>query len=420
MKEVRLIATEFFEARGKLHEARRISEAEAEISATDDEDFETFYGAWEPTLYAATMADDRYFALLIGGPRWDDPYTIILTRDAEAQTFSRLDVRRELRDVRVVPRTDDVGEPSYVTLSLNGDIYVISPKGAEHSVIPGTQAESDDAPEILFSSILPVGDQWLVAGSEGFLRLGKEKSWQDISPPLETKHPYKVPDWTILGTNRDGDIFIVATQAASTRHFNLYPGHPLYREDMSEEQEFQLQKKLYAEMDSYPRLKTLFTGRPGAWKQQALPDRIARSLPAYSYVADIESGGNEADYVIGSDGLVMKGNPQAGFTDISSITDREKNFKDGACWRNEMILATGTELFRFDGHFAKPFAPKVKMRSAPFVLQPSAIFVQNDKLYVFDYGLRYYTFDDQGWNQHDIPKELSQRPFKGGGGKGPP
>jgi hypothetical protein len=43
---------------------------------------------------------------LIGGPRWGDPHTIILTRDAEAQTFSRLDVRRELRGVRVVPRAD--------------------------------------------------------------------------------------------------------------------------------------------------------------------------------------------------------------------------------------------------------------------------------------------------------------------------
>ncbi|MCW1411435.1 hypothetical protein OLZ32_24495 [Rhizobium sp. 1AS11] len=109
LKEVRLTAAVFFEARGKPHESRRISEAEAEITATEEEDFEELYGAWEPTLYAAAMADDRYFALLIGGPRWDDPYTIILTRDAEAQTFSRLDVRRELRDVRVVPRTDDVG-----------------------------------------------------------------------------------------------------------------------------------------------------------------------------------------------------------------------------------------------------------------------------------------------------------------------
>ncbi|OWV72443.1 hypothetical protein ATY76_06350 [Rhizobium sp. R339] len=380
----------------------------------DDEDFEELYGAWEPTLYAAVMADDRYFALLLGGPRWDDPYTIILTRDVKAQTFSRLDVRRELRDIRVVPQPDGAGEPSYVTLSLNGDIYVISPNGAEHSIIPGTQAESDDAPEILFSSILPVEDQWLVAGGDGFLKLGKEKSWQDVSPPLQTEYPYKAPDWTIIGANRAGDIFIVGTQTVNTRHFNLYPGHPLYRKDMPDEERFELKKKLYAEMDSYPRLKTLFTGQPESWTQQKLPDRIARSLPAYSYVADVESDGSDADYVIGSDGLVMKGNPQAGFSDISSIADREKNFKDGARLRNDLILATGTELFRFDGHVAKPFAPKVKMRSAPFVLQPSAIFVHNEKLYVFDYGLRYYILDDEGWHQYDIPKELSARPFKGG------
>lgn len=254
-----------------------------------------------------------------------------------------------------MPRTDDIAEPSYVTPSLNGDIYVISPKGAEHSVIPGTQAESDDAPEILFSSILPVGDLWLVAGSKGFLKLGKGKSWQDVSPHLSAEYPYKMPDWTIIGTNQAGDIFIVGTQAAIARHFNLYPGHPLYRKDMPDEERFELKKKLYAEMDRYPRLKTPFTGRPGAWKQQVSSDRIARSLPAYSYVADVESDGTEADYVIGSDGLVMKGNPQAGFTEISSIADREKNFKDGVRWHKDLILATGTELFRFDGHVATPF-----------------------------------------------------------------
>ena len=57
----------------------------------DEEDFEELYGTWEPKLYQATMSEnDRYFAALVGGPRWDDPYTIILTRDVVEQTFSRL------------------------------------------------------------------------------------------------------------------------------------------------------------------------------------------------------------------------------------------------------------------------------------------------------------------------------------------
>ncbi|MGR9431749.1 hypothetical protein [Rhizobium leguminosarum] len=34
---------------------------------------------------------------------------------------------------------------------MNGDIYAISSKGGEHTLILGMQAESDDAPEILFS-----------------------------------------------------------------------------------------------------------------------------------------------------------------------------------------------------------------------------------------------------------------------------
>ncbi|MGO8190051.1 hypothetical protein AB9F38_35615, partial [Rhizobium leguminosarum] len=67
-------------------------------------------------------------------------------------------------------------------------------------------------------------------------------SFRKPSPP--TEYPYKVPDWTILGTNQNGDIFIVGTQAANARHFNLYPGHPLYRKDMPDEERFELKKKL--------------------------------------------------------------------------------------------------------------------------------------------------------------------------------
>ncbi|MBB3947532.1 hypothetical protein GGQ73_003500 [Rhizobium skierniewicense] len=84
-----------------------------------DGGFEELYGEWDPRLYHAAMADDdRHFAVLVGGPRWDDPYTIILTRDTEKQTFSRSDVRRELRDIRVLPSSTDGGLPSYVTISL--------------------------------------------------------------------------------------------------------------------------------------------------------------------------------------------------------------------------------------------------------------------------------------------------------------
>ncbi|MBB4481148.1 hypothetical protein GGE46_003744 [Rhizobium etli] len=35
----------------------------------DDNDFEGLYGAWEPSPYGSATAANRYFALLVGGPR---------------------------------------------------------------------------------------------------------------------------------------------------------------------------------------------------------------------------------------------------------------------------------------------------------------------------------------------------------------
>ncbi|TCM53173.1 hypothetical protein C8J36_107135 [Rhizobium sp. PP-F2F-G48] len=384
----------------------------------DEGNFEELYGAWEPKLYAAAMAEnDRYFALLLGGTRWDDPYTIILTRDAVGQTFSRSDVRRELRDIRVLPSSDSNAYPSYVTISRSGDIYVVRPAGSEHFVIPRTQAESEDAPDIEFNSIFPVGDNWLVSGSDGVMKLGKSTTWEDVAPKLETKYPYSPPKWSILGANANGDISVIAVEMSNTRYFNLYPGHELYRDDMSEDEEDELQAKLYAEQKTYPMLTTLFTGRPGAWKRQELPQRIASSLPAYPYVSGQVSGKTGRDYIFGSDGLIMEAMPSVDFSEIGSLPDREKHYSSGAFWRGDLILVAGSELLRFDGHLTTPFSPKVRVKLGSPRVQPSAVFGRDEKLYVFDYGLRYFILDGNEWNQREIPTDLTERPFKGGGEK---
>lgn len=140
------------------------------------------------------------------------------------QTFSRSDVRRELRDIRVIPSSKSDTGPSYVTISLQGDIYVVGPDGSQHFIIPGTQAESDTAAEFDFRSILPYDDRWLVAGSGNFLKLGKDASWEDVSPSVKTEYPYSETEWAILGENVKGEIFIVAIQIPDQRYFNLYPG----------------------------------------------------------------------------------------------------------------------------------------------------------------------------------------------------
>lgn len=380
----------------------------------DDEDFEELYGKWEPTLYHAAMADnDSQFAVLVGGPRWDDPYTIILVRDTARQTFSRSDVRRELRDIRVVPSSKGDAEPSYVTISLQGDIYVVGPEGSRHFIIPGTRAENADAPEIDFRSILPYDDRWLAAGGENFLKLGKDETWEDVSPSLETEYPYSKAEWSIRGANNKGEIYIIATQRPNQRYFNLYPGHPLYRSDMSDDERFALKKKLRAEKGSYPVLTTLFTGTPYNWKRQQLPERIARTPPPYAWVSAITSDERGNDYVVGSDGLVMIGTPESGFSEISSLPDREKHFSDAAYLDGDLVLTADSEMFCFDGHLAKTFTPKVKLPLGGKRVQPSAVFARDDRLYVFDYNHRVFTLIGEKWKEYVIPSELTERPFRG-------
>ena len=378
------------------------------------ESFEELYDEWNPKLYAAAIAEnDSFFAVLLGGPRWDDPYTIILKRDVIGQTFSRSDVRRELRDIQVLPAEDKDAAPSYVTISLNGEIYIVSSQGSEHSVIPGSRAESDDAPDIEFNSIFPFDGRWLVAGSDGFLKLGKDAIWEEAAPALKSEYPYRQPKWSILGVNGEGDIFVVATQAVDTRYFNLYPGHPLYRKDMSGDEVLSLQRKLSAERNSFPQLTTLFSGRRNAWKQQELPPRIASAMSDYPYVASFVNGVTGSDYVIGSDGLVMEGTPPRGLSEVSSIPDREKNFFGGAFWRRNLVLIADSEIFHFDGHLAKSFTPKVKIKLGSRRVQPSAIFARNEKLYVFDYGLRYFIFDGQEWVSATYRRTCRSGPLKG-------
>ncbi|MGV1755266.1 hypothetical protein [Agrobacterium sp. CG674] len=379
-----------------------------------DGGIEDRYEEWDPRLYHAAMADnDRHFAVLVGGPRWDDPYTIILMRDTVGQTFSRSDVRRELRDIRVIPSSDENAQRSYVTVSLQGDIYVVGQESSQHFVIPGTRAESEDGAEIDFRSILPFDNRWLAAGNENFLKLGINGVWEDVAPRLETVFPYSKTEWSILGANKPGEIYLVAVQRPDQRSFNLYPGHPLYRKDMPDDERFALIKKLRAKKDSHPLLTTLFTGKPGNWKRHELPQRIAQSLPAYAWLSGLTSDGKGNDYVVGSDGLVMIGTPESGFVEISSLPDREKNYSDAVHFANELVLTADSELFRFDGHLAKTFTPNVKLKLGSNRVQPSSIFARENRLHIFDYGNRIFSFVDGEWKEYVIPGELTERPFKG-------
>ncbi len=74
-------------------------------------------------------------------------------------------------------------------------------------------------------------------------------------------------------------------------------------------------------------------------------------------------------------------------------------------------------MFRFDGHLAMPFSPKVNLKLGRYEGAAARHHRPRRQALMFDYGLRYYTLSDAGWQQYHIPEELSERPFRGGGRK---
>ncbi|WP_337270457.1 hypothetical protein [Oryzifoliimicrobium ureilyticus] len=379
---------------------------------SDDEDFEELYGRWEPSLYNAVMVSERYFALLVGGPRWDDPYTIVLRRDTIDRTFDRDDVRRQLNDIQVYAAPQD-GEPSYVALSVSGDIYIFHPETTEHFIIPGTKAETEDAPDISFYTITPIGDQFLVAGNRGWLKLGHDKTWQDVAPQVDVPPAYKQPQFRIIGKDHNGELYLEVKLTPDRRQFLLYPGHPLYREDMPEEEEEAIEAKLDKEFKSYPDLMMMYTGSPGNWKKHDLPDRVAKVKEDAVSLSNVCTDQKGFDYVLGDKGLIMKGSAQSGFTDISFLGDRNTRISFGEFLGDKMIVTTSDGVSQFDGHMLSPFSPKIKVNAPPYLVQTSNLQIEGGKAYLFDYQLRYFWTDGATWDQYDIPKELSERPFKG-------
>lgn len=72
-------------------------------------------------------------------------------------------------------------------------------------------------------------------------------------------------------------------------------------------------------------------------------------------------------------------------------------------------------MFRVDSCLAKPFSPEIKVKPGSPRIQPSEMFARGKKLHVFDYHLRYFSFDDDEWSKGEIPANMTERPFKCGG-----
>jgi hypothetical protein len=312
------------------------------------------------------------------------------------------------------PGETAVHQAEYVILSLSGDIYYIG-QDLVQTTIPGTQTEDPEGEETYSYGFVWTGTEYLVAGEWGFLRAGLGRDWRDEAPEIPEQYPYGQPSWRVLGTDRSGTIYIAAYRRANPRHFNFYPGHPEYRDGLSEDEIWEKTKALRDEQDSYPQLLKLYAGKPGAWQEIPLPDHIAGSTAAqqYTYVSSVVPKNDDTCFILGSDGLILEGSPASGFKVVSSLVDRQYHLNAGTWYRGELVVSAHGTLLRFDGHLLSPFLPKPKVNNPPYFPQTAALHATDGNLFLFDFTMRYRVFDGERWQNVEIPDALQERPFKG-------
>jgi hypothetical protein len=384
---------------------------------THDPDWEELYGPWEPSIVAAHVVDEQKFAIAVGGPRFDDPFTVVLTFDqSQDQPWSRFEMRREITSLRGVGVGErDSGDEIYAALSLSGDIYYIGSE-IERITIPGTETENPSGKASALYSFAWTGGEVLVGGAFGVLLSGKGRNWRSVSPQISLDYPYGEPVWYILGQDSSGAVYLYARQEPNPRHFMLYPGHPLFRPQMPEVEKRETEKRLEDEEDEYrakgPR-RRLFVGTPANWIEVTLPRVPALSASHNGGITGLHFDGPDDVWLVGNDGLILRGSPEKGFSDVSFKGDRGKQLSGVVRFQQQILVWADSELLVFNGHLLLPFKPKVKIQKPPFVVQPSSVQIYGKRLFLFDYQNRIHRFDGESWEEIVIPPELLEREFKG-------
>ncbi len=147
------------------------------------------------------------------------------------------------------------------------------------------------------------------------------------------------------------------------------------------------------------------------WQVVAMP-RSGKFYPEPATLADIFIESKDKVWAVGDNGVILVGNADLGFQDVSFKGDSEKlisitKFKD------RMVLASDYGLHWFDGHLLSPLKPVLDPTVNKNIPTPIKVQTVDDMLYYFDAKHGVHSFDGERWTEIDIPSELLQRDFKG-------
>jgi hypothetical protein len=333
----------------------------------------------------------------------DDPFSIVLTYDGSLpQPWGRTDVPRLIRSIAIDPA--DPG--TFVVMSDEGDVYFLRPDRTVHEKIPGSGLYSPDSTGLGAMNVLILFRSKLVAfglGSQAYIRLAGGWTW--LNPSGVGSGDDTLGFNTVAAAGYDGDKLIcagvsMARQERMSADFGRLLAEAGQRGDLAEVNRLMNLRRSQDRKDE-PQVHVFLDDR---WRQIALPRSVVLKS-VFVERADIV-------WLVGLQGAIFKGNPEDGFQEVGFRGDTDDLYSITK-FRQDMILASGYRLRRFDGHVLWPLRPRLDPAINNSVPTPLKLQTVGDVMFYFDYKHGVCRWDGKTWDWIDFPPGLLDREFKG-------
>lgn len=367
-------------------------------------------------LDRACTFDTDTFCVVFSGKDYEDMHSYILVYEGRMeQPWSRSDVPRKIDGL--VGRMGKDGRPVIYALSDEGDVYTL-PMGqnSTHRKIQGAGVYSDDATDLGYvNSIALIGDALFVTGYHSQLyRL------TDID--IDWFHKEKLPqapetyDYLVFGDLNgisETSLYMTVTYSPTSTKRQLTEEEEERAAELFELGKTDEALAIHHAAEGQTRVLEgrLYHWNGQEWRTVAKP-RSGKHYPEPETLSDIFVESKDKIWAVGGNGVILFGNAEHGFQDIS-FKGNDENLRSITKFKDRMVIASDYALHWFDGHLLSPLKPVLDPSINRNIPNPLKVQAVDGVLYYFDTKHGVHTFDGERWTEIEIPPELLEREFKG-------
>ncbi|MGR9160063.1 hypothetical protein [Rhizobium leguminosarum] len=356
------------------------------------------------------------FCVVFSGKEYEDMYSYVLVHEGGLeQPWSRSDIPRKIDGL--TGKMGEDGRPIIYAVSDEGDIYTL-PMGqnSSHRKIEGAGVYSDDATDLGYvNSIALIGNALFVTGYHSQLYRLTESG-------INWFHKEKLPqapetyDYLLFGdldgwTESDLYMNVTYSPTSTNRELTEEEEEEMGRLYLAGRNEEAAAIRRASEGPSRVLEGRLYYWNGQEWQVVAKP-RSGKYYPEPATLSDIFVESSEKVWAVGGNGVILCGNAEHGFQDISFKGNDEK-LRSITKFKDRMVIASDYALHWFDGHLLSPLKPVLDPSINRNIPNPLKVQAVDDVLYYFDSKHGVHTFDGDRWTEIEIPPELLERDFKG-------